>query len=493
MVQTLAVDAAYAAILSLEYPLALEWLEKARCNVLHQSLMLRSPLGLLKDSHSSLAIRLQTVADELHHVSSDSRESRVVPSSLVTPEKAGQRHRQLANEYNRLLIQIRVLRGFEDFLRPMRADGLMHASRNGPVVVINCHEEQCDALIVLPGHRTATHLPLPGFSRNTALHARSKIESSLRRLGLRERGVHTRREPGSKDHFASALKSIWDGIVNPVLDYLGYTANSPSGDLPHITWCPTGSVSFLPLHAAGDYNQSGVRSRIFEYVTSSYTPTLTALLTTTPSRLSRDSGVLAIGQAATPGHKPLPGTITELGYVKSHVESKTQYSQLTDIQATPSVVLDAMEKHDWVHLACHAHQNIKDPTKSGFFLHGETEGTEATLDLAAINRRSFKRKGMAFLSACQTATGDETLPDEAVHLASGMLMAGYSSVIATMWSVVDADAPFVADKVYSQLMKEGKLGNGEAGKALHSAVSGLRERVGEKEFGRWVPYIHIGS
>ncbi|KDN32952.1 hypothetical protein RSAG8_13960, partial [Rhizoctonia solani AG-8 WAC10335] len=85
------------------------------------------------------------------------------------------------------------------------------------------------------------------------------------------------------------------------------------------------------------------------------------------------------------------------------------------------------------------------------------------------------------------------LPDEAVHLASGMLMAGYTSVIATMWSVVDSDAPLVADKVYHQLINNGQLGNGEAGKALHNAVAGLRETVGEKEFGRWVPYIHIGS
>ncbi|CEL56486.1 hypothetical protein RSOLAG1IB_07835 [Rhizoctonia solani AG-1 IB] len=146
-----------------------------------------------------------------------------------------------------------------------------------------------------------------------------------------------------------------------------------------------------------------------------------------------------------------------------------------------------MEHHDWVHLACHAHQDTQDPTQSGFFLH------DGSLDLASINRRSLTSKGLAFLSACQTATGDEVLPDEAIHLASGMLMAGYSSVIGTMWSVEDVDAPFVADKVYGQLMQDGKIGNGEAGKALHDAVAGLRERVGEESFGRWVPYIHIGS
>ncbi|EUC55889.1 CHAT domain protein, partial [Rhizoctonia solani AG-3 Rhs1AP] len=169
------------------------------------------------------------------------------------------------------------------------------------------------------------------------------------------------------------------------------------------------------------------------------------------------------------------------------MHNKAEYSQLTDSQATTAAVLDAMEQHNWVHLACHASQNVKDPIKSGFHLH------DGTLDLSAINRRSFKNKGLAFLSACQTATGDENLPDEAIHLASGMLMAGYCSVIATMWSVDDRDAPFVADKVYAQLMKDGTLGNGEAGRALHHGVAGLRKKVGEKEFGRWVPYIHIGS
>jgi CHAT domain-containing protein len=244
-------------------------------------------------------------------------------------------------------------------------------------------------------------------------------------------------------------------------------------------------LSFLPLHAAGDYDQSGCR--VFDYVISSYTPTLTALLASKPSTLSPESRILAIGQADTPGQAPLPGTAKELDFIKAHTQGKVKYTQLTDDQATVSAVLDAMEHHDWVHLACHAHQDAQDPTQSSFFLY------DGNLDLVSINRRSLASKGLAFLSACQTATGDSALPDEAIHLASGMLMAGYSSVIGTMWPVVDEDAPFVADKVYGQLMQDGKIGNGEAGKALHKAVAALREREGEGSFGRWVPYIHIGS
>ncbi|KDN33864.1 hypothetical protein RSAG8_13045, partial [Rhizoctonia solani AG-8 WAC10335] len=445
--------------------------------------MLRSPLGQLQASHPTLATSIQSVANQLHSASSESRESRALSSSM-SPEQVAQDHRRLAKEYGELLTHARALPGFEDFLRPIKVNRLLCAAQNGPIVAINCHEDRCDALMIIPNQTTVAHIPLPNFTGKKARHARSQIEAPLRQRGLRERGIHIRREPGYKDEFGSVLANLWSDIVKPILDALGYTV-CPTENLPHITWCPTGAISFLPLHAAGDYDQP--QSRIFDYAISSYTPTPTALLASTPSILSCDSRVLAIGQEMTPGRKWLPGASTELASVKSHVEHKVRYSQLIDAQATPSTVLDAMEQHDWVHLACHAHQNVYDATKSGFFLHG------GTLDLAEINRRSFKKKGLAFLSACQTATGDETLPDEAVHLASGMLMAGYSSVIATMWSVVDQDAPFVADKVYGQLMEEGKLGNGEAGKALHNAVAGLRERVGEMEFARWVPYIHIGS
>ncbi|CAE7224328.1 unnamed protein product [Rhizoctonia solani] len=404
----------------------------------------------------------------------------------MTPEQVAQEHRQLAKEYNELLSEVRGLPGFGDFLRPMQADRLAKSARNRPIVVINCHNDRCDALLVLPQRDDIVHIPLPNFNGEKARCARSEVAISIESKRSRERGVERRPLKGDDQtqEFGSVLAVLWNDVVKPVLDFLGYM-DPPKGNIPHITWCPTGAMSFLSLHAAGDYNQP--RSRVFDYVVSSYTPTLTALLESAPSAFTSSSRVLAIGQETTPGHSPLPGTARELESVKAHMQGKVKYSQLMNDQATTTAVLDAMEQHDWIHLACHAHQNVGNATESGFFLH------DGVLDLASINRRSFKNKGLAFLSACQTATGDQKLPDEAVHLAPGMLMAGYTSVIATMWSVVDSDAPLVADKVYPQLMKEGKLGNGEAGKSLHNAVAALRETVGEQDFERWVPYIHIGS
>jgi CHAT domain-containing protein len=211
---------------------------------------------------------------------------------------------------------------------------------------------------------------------------------------------------------------------------------------------------------------------------------LSALLST-PSGVTHSS-MLAIGQENTPDQSPLPGTKVELACIKKHAITPLHYAQLDNNDATITAVLAAMDQHDWVHLACHAHQNFEDPTESGFFLH------DGTLSLASIMQKSFKAKGLAFLSACQTARGDENLADEVVHLACGMLMARYPSVIATMWSVMDADAPEVADIMYAQLLKNGKMEHRDAAKALHAAVGNLRAKRGENAFVRWVPYIHMG-
>ncbi|CAE6477963.1 unnamed protein product, partial [Rhizoctonia solani] len=471
--ENLAADATYAAILDSSPILALEWVERARCVVWNQSLMLRSPLDRLHSSHPDLAARLQVVSEQLHNASLESSTPRSFILSTVDLEQVGQHRRRLAMEYNDLLGLVHQLHGFEDFLQPMKADALVHAARNGPIVVINCHKDRCDALLILPGEGNVEHIPLPSINGVKIQRIRLEFETSIE--GANSGGISAK----------GVLAVLWHDIVQPVLDFLGYINNAPTDSLPHITWCPTGALSRLPLHAAGDYDQP--HARVFNYAISSYTPSLTALLSSAPSVLSRGSRVLAIGQPHTRGHSALPGVVNELAFIKAHTQDKVQYSQLCDDQATTATVLDAMEQHDWVHFACHAHQNVTDPTKSGFFLH------DGALDLAAISLRPFKNKGLAFLSAVQTAMGEEKLPDEAVHLAAGMLVAGYTSVIAIIWNVRDEDAPFVADKVYAELMKEGKVGNGEAGKALHYAVAELRDSVGEEEFGRWVPFIHIGS
>lgn len=258
----------------------------------------------------------------------------------------------------------------------------------------------------------------------------------------------------------------------------------PVQELPRLTWCTTGVLSFLPLHAAGCYG--GTEPKLSDLAVSSYTPTLSALLSPVAPASSLCSGVLAVGQESTNGFGNLPYTVHELAAIMVHA-NETPSLQLDGANATVAAVLKAMDEYSWVHLACHATQNKEDPSQSAFHLH------DGGLTLSTITGRSFRNKGLAFLSACQTASGDEKLPDEAVHLAAGMLMAGYPSIIATMWAIQDTDGPQVARGVYADLLKDGKMDYTEASRALHQAVAGLRDMVGECSFDRWVPFIHIGS
>lgn len=153
-----------------------------------------------------------------------------------------------------------------------------------------------------------------------------------------------------------------------------------------------------------------------------------------------------------------------------------------------------MALYSSVHFACHAYQDPKEPLASGFFLH------DGRLQLSRIIKNDLKGAELAFLSACQTSTGDEKLSEEAVHLAAGMVAAGYRGVVATMWSIRDQYAPEIAVSFYNQLLRlsssqgDGGVGARMAAEALHYGVGQLRAKLGDKEDAllTWVPYVHFG-
>jgi len=158
--------------------------------------------------------------------------------------------------------------------------------------------------------------------------------------------------------------------------------------------------------------------------------------------------------------------------------------------ATADAVKHEMGKYDIIHFACHGIQDVQDPLDSAFALYDQR------LRLKELMSLSLNNVQLAVLSACQTATGDENLPEEAVHLAAGMLSVGYPSVIATLWSIGDKEAPLIADKVYANLLghpdNSGDKTKMTPAYALHEAIKNLRKEVGETNFVKWVPFIHLG-
>jgi CHAT domain-containing protein len=262
-----------------------------------------------------------------------------------------------------------------------------------------------------------------------------------------------------------------------------------AADLPRIWWCPTGPLAFLPIHAAGIYNPDEPSISLANFAISSYTPTLTALLRASRQKSpeERDFKVLGIAQPKTPNTPELPSTVEEFKHIQKHASKHNlPVRYLEGTAATVQEVLDGMNECPWVHFACHGIQHNGEPEKSALLLQ------DGPLELLEITKNSLPRADFAFLSACQTATGDVNYPDEAIHIAAGMLLAGYRSVIATMWSIKDSVAPVIADVVYAKLFEGGHPHSDKAALALHHAVQEVRKREGSDSFLSWMPFIHVG-
>lgn len=221
---------------------------------------------------------------------------------------------------------------------------------------------------------------------------------------------------------------------------------------------------------------------------SSYTPTLEALLKPRTTTKANDicPKTLIVSQPNTPGYSPISGTTEEASTVASLLGPPSS-TVLDDTEGTVNAVLDGMTTHSWVHLACHGVQNREDPLHSAFALYN------GRLTLETLMMKHLPNADLAVLSACQTATGHLKLPEEAVHLAAGMLNIGYKSVIGTMWSIYDSSAPVVMRRFYEVIAEQVKAGGElQPAYALHEATKLLRETYGVSDFKRWIPFIHFG-
>jgi CHAT domain-containing protein len=206
---------------------------------------------------------------------------------------------------------------------------------------------------------------------------------------------------------------------------------------PRLHWCATRAFAFLPLHASGYHDQSAQKSResCADYVVSSYTPTISALLKAQKGfssiAISAHRAFL-VSEPAARGMAPLPGVRTELQVIKEVLDKNAPLLFTNNEMTSSSVseVITGLATASIVHFACHGVQNTESPLKSGFCLR------DGSLTVAQIMRLRHDDAVLAFLSACETAQGDQAEPDQSLHLCAAMLFCGFKSVIGTMWWVL---------------------------------------------------------
>ncbi|KAF8196335.1 CHAT domain-containing protein [Mycena galopus ATCC 62051] len=506
-VTSLASDSAACAIDLNAYNVAVEFLEASRSIFWAQAMHLRTPLYRLKTVSPTLASRLEELSRQLEVAS-------------FRDTSLGKQCRQLSEEWEQVISSVRILPGFEDFLKPRNIAALQQAASSGPVIILIAGGLISSALVVTSSNDVqCVHLPAITVS-TVQLYANMSRGLSTARSTFDISAFFGDRALGDDDNvdpselatrllgqcelegqvnmnadvvFGVLLELLWEQVVKPVFNSLNLEKSTHP---PRLWWCPTGPFAFLPIHAAGIYKNKSTDC-VSDYVVSSYTPTLSALLDP-PAHTAAISKITAIIEPNAPNCSPLPCTVAELANIMDRVPRQW----LTVLHSTTKAeVLHHLQDSSVVHFACHGTQDLKNSLDSSLIL------SDGYLKVSQIMRRP-ENAGMermkntmslAFLSACETAKGDHSTPDEAMHLAATVLFAGFRSVVATMWSIDDQDGPTVADTFYEHLFKDCDATSSppvlpdlkNSAEALHLAVSKLKKEPGIT-FKRWVPFVHYG-
>jgi CHAT domain-containing protein len=110
---------------------------------------------------------------------------------------------------------------------------------------------------------------------------------------------------------------------------------------------------------------------------------------------------------------------------------------------------------------------------------------DGPLRIREIAGRS-RGSALADLSACATARGSARLPDESINLCTAFQLAGFATVIGTLWEVPDPVAAHAARHTYAALASV------STAEAVNRAARRLRDRYPTHP-AAWAGIVHIGA
>lgn len=131
-----------------------------------------------------------------------------------------------------------------------------------------------------------------------------------------------------------------------------------------------------------------------------------------------------------------------------------------------------------IHFTCHGLPHPTDPLKSQLVL---LRDDKEPCTVAQIRDMDIPNALLLFLSACHSAVDHRAREtDEITHLAKAFLLAGFPTVIGTLWQAYQASTLEIAAVFYAHVAREWKADQEEPEqdffpRALHRAVCRCRE------------------
>lgn len=407
--------------------------------------------------------------------------------------KIEEEHYRISSQrFDSLLSSVRALPGFERFLLGPSELELISLAEFGPIVVFNVSDIRSDALLVT------------GYSiRSIQLPLLSKVEVQAHSNRFLSAISETDDISYRKQTFVikKVLEWLWDAAVRPVLAELGLTRTPAQGEAwPRIWWVGCGLLTTLPFHAAGYHDVISPRFQTaLDCVISSYTPTITALAYARERGrrgLNSNAQKLALLAMEKTSERPdLPFARNEVDELQRIMPSSIQSTILE--HPTKAKAEELFRDHHIIHMACHAESSGTDPSQSMLLLSDWKTNPLTVLDLASTK---LANPQLAYLSACHTGVSrDLSLQDESIHLISATQLAGYPSVVGSLWQVEDRRSADIAKLVYKFMLEnELILNTCKAAEGLHFAIRAVREEtkivggLGRTDPMIWAPYVHYG-
>lgn len=448
---------------------ALRYLELGRGIISGFLLDLHTDTSVLRQAYPELADRFSSLSARL--AAQPNQSQSFPPQDPITASfglGTERWRRWVGREMEALLEEIRSQPGFEHFLLPPTAEQLMAAAIPGPIIVVNVSEWRCDAFLVQRDQIRV--VPLPYLSQERIIEENHRIQTG---------------SGSGSGSLSEILKWLWDVIVHPALDALGFKYSNHAGSRwPRVWWVAVGPLSGLPLHAAGDHD-SHTGETALDRVMSSYSSSIKALiagrtLQPPPPSTSTPGRMVLISMPDTPGQDHLRFTDREVALL-SELCPSMHLSAERSLSLTKGDVLGRLRGCRVFHFAGHGITGPADPSSSCLLLKDWEEYPLTVGDLRAEwlqETAPVVAAGapfLAYLSACSTAANEKlALTDEAIHLVSACQLAGFRHVVGTLWSVSDAFCADVARRFYEILRDKGVTDTAVC-YGLHLAMRELRD------------------
>jgi len=316
-------------------------------------------------------------------------------------------------------------------------------------------EDRIELLLSLPG----------GLTQFTTRIDRQTFDHTIRQLRL------ALEDSGSGDAYRPYAEQLYEWLIAP-LDGALTKAGTHT-----LVLVPGGALRTVPLAVLHD----GERFLIEKYAVA----TSPGLTLTGSGKSSGEAGMMLVNglTESVSGFPALPYVAEEIDSIVALYPAQVNRDASFTASSIESEL--AEKPYSFVHIATHG-QFHSDHRRSFLLTHDELITMDRLENILGLRQYLGQPIDLLFLSACQTAAGDERA---ALGLAGIAVKSGAASVVASLWLISDESTATLVSEFYQQL----KNGNGSKAKALQEAQLALLQDERYAHPNYWAPFLLVGN